>query len=224
MYRFIVSLVISLGLLSLGMVAPGVAVAQEATPAAADQFPISPDPAQCTGEEADVEQLLNYWYDAEGTPIAVDSQATHDAGTGITVIPVPVGQLADDATRNAVIETVTEVFACFAAGDVLRGYALFSQNLARQFGPEPGTPREDAEAFLTMAPQPEAEEEQSLIVTITDVMTLADGRAGAFVVERSGGVDSTGYAILVQEGDRWLVDEIIEFSEPGESEAGTPTP
>jgi hypothetical protein len=185
---------------------------------AADQFPISPDPARCTVEEADVEQLLGYWYDAEGTPVVLDPQATPEAGLEMMAIPVPIGELADDATRTAVIEAVTEVFSCFAAGDVLRAYALFTENLARQFGPEPGTPREDAEAFLTMEPQPEAEEEQSLIVAITDVMILVDGRVGAFVIERFAGEDSTGYAIFVEQEDRWLVDEIIEFSEPFDDE------
>jgi hypothetical protein len=46
-------------------------------------------------------------------------------------------------------------------------------------------------------------------------MNIADGRVGAFVVEQdSDGNYLTSYAIFQWEGDRLLVDEIIEFSEP----------
>jgi hypothetical protein len=209
MRRLIVSLVLCFGLLAVGVVGPLGAVAQEATPVA-DQFPMTPDPAACTGEAAGVEELLGLWYDAEGTPVAIGGEATPEAGIGMMAVPVPIGEPADDATRAAVIETVSQVFACFAAGDVLRAYALFTDNLARQFGPEPGTTREDAEAFLTMEPQ--AEEGQGQIIAITDVMSLADGRVGAFVVDRSEGIDTTVYVMFSQEGDRLLIDDLIEFS------------
>jgi hypothetical protein len=50
------------------------------------------------------------------------------------------------------------------------------------------------------------------LVIITDVMSLADGRVGAFVVDRSEGIDTTVYVMFSQEGDRWLIDDLIEFS------------
>jgi hypothetical protein len=49
-------------------------------------------------------------------------------------------------------------------------------------------------------------------LVITDVMSLADGRVGAFVVDRSEGIDTTVYVMFSQEGDRWLIDDLIEFS------------
>jgi len=39
-------------------------------------------------------------------------------------------------------------------------------------------------------------------------MLLDDGRVGAFAVDEEG----TAYVIFEQTGDRWLVDEVIEFS------------
>ncbi len=107
-----------------------------------------------------------------------------------------------------VTATVHEVFSCFAAGDAPRAYALFTDDLARQFGPEPGQTREDAIAFVEATPVQAPEEEQGRILAITDVMLLDNGRVGAFVVDEAG----TAYVIFEQTGDRWLVDEVIEFS------------
>jgi hypothetical protein len=48
-------------------------------------------------------------------------------------------------------------------------------------------------------------------------MDLGDGQVGAFVVDESGGQLDTVYAIFEREGDRLLVDEIIDFApRPGQ--------
>jgi hypothetical protein len=180
-----------------------------------------PDPADCTGEPADVNALLDVWYGAGATPVAVSGASDGMASTEITI---PVGSPATDEVIAEVISVVQGVFSCFAAGDSARAFAYFTDDLAREFGPEPGTTREDAEAFMTGTPQPEAEDEESTIVAITDVMMLSEGRVGAFVVERFAGQSSTSYAIFVQQDDRWLVDEVIEFSQFDDEEDGTPTP
>ncbi|MBA2595415.1 MAG: hypothetical protein H0V00_02200, partial [Chloroflexia bacterium] len=50
---------------------------------------------------------------------------------------------------------------------------------------------------------------------------LPDGRAGGFVdFAFAGGYRETQYVVLTQEGERWLVDEILLFA-PLE---GTPAP
>jgi len=56
------------------------------------------------------------------------------------------------------------------------------------------------------------------IVAITDVMLLEDGRVAAFVVDESEGPASSAYVIFEQDGDRWLVDEVTEFSFSEEDE------
>lgn len=220
MRRFVVVFFVLMPLISMGIATPLLTVAQEATPAA-EPFPMVADPADCTGEPADVNALLDVWYGAGASPVAMTDGSD---GTASTEITVPVGSPATDAVTAEVISVVHGVFSCFAAGDAARAFGYFSDDLAREFGPEPGTPREDAEAFMTGTPQPEAEDERSTIVAITDVMMLSEGRVGAFVVEGFAGQTLTSYAIFVQQDDRWVVDEIIEFSQFDDQEPSTPTP
>ena len=151
-------------------------------------------------------------------------------GTVLAVLLVGLLAVAHPVRGAA---TVGEVFACFEAGDALRASALFTDDLARQFGPEPGTPREEAEAFLTGGFPKEAtpvatpegepvggEAAGSQIVAVTDVMELADGRVGAFVVTREAGEFGTAYVVFEREGDRLLADELIEFAPAGDEEGG----
>ena len=227
-------------LVSIVSLAVGLAVggavpvaAQDATPGAgADRFPITPDPADCTGEQRDADELLALWYAFDGSQMAATPPAA-DA----TSVTIPLGPLADEATAAAVADTVSQVFACFAAGDALRAYAFFTDDLALQFGPEPGTPREEAEAFLA-APMEELEEagEEPVggeaaagqIVAVTDVMELADGRVGAIAVERSENQIDSVFLVLERDGDRLLADELIDFAPlgdaEGEDEDGEATP
>ena len=183
------------------------AAAQDATPKpAADEFPISPDPADCQVEPRTVDELIALWYGPGGSAVATPAEEA-----AATEVSIPIGSPADEATTADIVATVREVFACFETGDFLRATALFTDDLARIFGPGPGVSEEDARAFLA-APEPATEAEASLIVAIADVMVLADGRVGAFVVDRSAD-DGThvGYVVLEHQGDRWLADEDIEF-------------
>lgn len=123
------------------------ALAQDATPGAGpSQFPFPPDPADCTVEPRSADDLLALWYGPDGSPVAVEADSASDEST--TEVTIPVGAPADEATVTAVTDTVRGVFACFAGGNTLGAYAFFTDDLAQLFGPEPGTPREEAEAFL----------------------------------------------------------------------------
>lgn len=196
------------------------AAAQDATPGAgSDRFPISPDPADCTGEPMVADDLLALWYGPDGSPVPVEPYAE------VTAVTIELGTPADEATAAAVTDAVIQVFSCFAAGDALRAFSYFTDDLARVFGPEPGTPREAAAAFLTMI-EPEDDDEAGQILAVTDASVLADGRVGVFVVERSDGAINTSYALFEQVDGRWLVDEVIEFG-PASGEdgpEGTPAP
>lgn len=220
MRRFLVLFFVLVPVISVGIASPVQVLAQDATPTAA-QFPMVADPGACTGEPADINALLDAWYGAGASPVAVSGAPDGMASTEITI---PVGSPATDEVTAEIVSVVVGVFSCFAAGDAARAYGYFSEDLARAFGPEPGTPREDAEAFMTGTPQPETEDERSTIVAITDVMMLSEGRVGAFVVEGFAGQSLTSYAIFVQQDERWVVDEIIEFSQFDDQEASTPTP
>ena len=219
-------LVFVVALLALLAASPR-AAAQDATPAAG-AFPITPDPADSTVEPRSAEELLALWYDPEGTPLAAAATPTAEQAAAVTI---PLGPPADAATAAAVAATVSGVFSCFEAGDALRAYAHFTDDLARQFGPPPGTPREEAEAFLAAplddeAPEgatPEGEpvggEAAGLqIVAVTDVMELADGRVGAFIVSRDAGQLDTVYVAFERRGERLLADELVDFAPLGDEE------
>ena len=208
MVRFAILVTVICGLLVAGL---GTAFAQEASPVASPVAGIA-----CTGEPRSADDLLALWYAPDGTPIG--SWATPVADEELTEITIPIGAPADDATTAAVTAVVEEVFACFDAGDSLRAFALFTDDLAAMFGPEPGTSFEDAQAFVTAPAEPAPPGEESEIVAVTNAVTLADGRVGAFVIERFGGIVSASYAIFEQDGDQWLVDEVIEFPSPIDEE------
>jgi ketosteroid isomerase-like protein len=194
--------------------------AQDATPAAgAMAFPISADPAACQVEPRSTDELLALWYTPEGSPVPA---ATPTWGAQTTSLTLPVGPPADEATTNEVVGAVSAVFGCFAAGDFARATALFTDDLVRSFGGEPGTTVEDARAFLEATPAAGMEfAEEERVNAITDVMDLGDGRIGAFVVDESGGQLDTVYAIFARQDDRLLVDEIIDFApRPGEEGEG----
>lgn len=190
----------------VGLATPGAGLEDEAAQTSAEpEFPLAADPALCTVEPRLTEDLLDIWYPPDGTPAAA-ADITEELPTEVTI---PLGEpIDDDSIVAGVTTTVHEVFSCFAAGDYARATALFTDNLVATFGPGPDETREDAAGFLEASPVPEPEEEQTQILAITDVMLLDDGRVSAFAVDEVG----TAYVIFEQHGDRWLVDEVFEFS------------
>jgi ketosteroid isomerase-like protein len=195
-------------LLGVGLTAP--LMAQDATPEVGMlAFPITPDPTTCQVEPRSTDELLALWYTPEGSPVPA---ATPTWGAQTTSLTLPVGPPADEATANEVVTAVTVIFGCFAAGDFPRATALFTEDLVRSFGGEPGTTAEEARAFLEATPMAGMEGDiQEMVIAITDVMDLGDGRVGAFVVDESGGQLDTVYAIFERQEDRLLADEIIDF-------------
>ncbi len=194
-------------MLAVAVAAP--AAAQDATPEAGMMaFPIVPDPAACQVEPRATDELLALWYTPDGEPVPA---ATPAGGAEATSLTLPVGPPADEATIASVVATVSEVFGCFVAGDFPRATALFSDDLTRGFGGEPGTTVEEARGFLEATPMPESEGDVGQIVAVTDVMDLSDGRVGAFIVDGSEGQLDTVYVIFVREGDRLLADELFDF-------------
>lgn len=194
---------------------------QDATPAAG----VAPDPAECQVEPRAADDLIAVWFPG-GTPIAAtpegspaDASGTaldvNEDGTPVgAVIDVPVGEPADAETIDAVTATVREVFACFNAGDFGRALSLFSDNLVAGFGPEPGESIEDVRGFLEAEPTPAPEGQRIVLIAVTDVVVMDDGRVGAIVTSNDPTVEpegmETALVIFVEEDGRWLVDEVIE--------------
>jgi hypothetical protein len=213
--------------LALALLAPHGAAAQGATPGGGTvAFPVVPDPAACEAAPRDATALLALWFEPAASPVPAEATAAPEAAAVTGAVAVPVGPPADEATTGAITATARQVFACFAAGDALRAYALFTDELAQEFRPEPGVTRAEAEAFLAAPTEPEAEAERSEVVAVASPMVLPDGRVGAFVVDRTGDEQSAAYAIFERRDGAWLVDGLIEFGVAFEAAAdgGTPVP
>ncbi len=208
-------------LVSLGLLGPSVAGAQDATPAAEGE---APDPAECQVEGRTADELIEIWYEQndEGTPVL----ATPEAEGLLTTVPAPLGEPADEETVAGVTETVREVLACFNAGDFGRATALFSENFIGQFGPSPEESPEDVRGFLEVG-EAAPEEARIRLLAVTDVAVMEDGRVGAFVVSVDPTVPpegaETALILFVEEEDRWLVDGVVEFVPVDEGGEGTPT-
>lgn len=127
-----------------------------------------------------------------------------------------------------------EVLACFNAGDFARALILFSDDLPRSFGPEPGETPEDVRAFVEEPFGPVPEADRIRLLAITDVSVMADERVGALLVSDDPAVPPEGVetelVVFVEERGRWVTDAVAEFTlveEGGEDEAenaGTPAP
>jgi hypothetical protein len=84
------------------------AVAQDASPAA------GANGAACTVEPREVDELVDLYFGSEGTPLATPSATAVDSEAEL-----PQGEPVDPALEEAVNSTVTELIACFDAGNTL---------------------------------------------------------------------------------------------------------
>jgi hypothetical protein len=207
-------LVVVLALCSMVLVGPAVTLAQDATPVA--EIGEVLDPSECTAEAPSADELVALWFptNAAGTPTAATPVAGN-AMSGATV-PAPLGEPADAETVAAVTASIRQVLACFSGGSFLRAYAYFSENLQRQFGPEPEDTLEDVRAFLELPEEPVPQDQRVRLIAITDVSVMDDGRVGAILVSDDPegppeGIE-TELIIFIQEDGLWLVDEVIEFT------------
>jgi len=193
--------------------------AQEASPAAGAT-------AGCTVEPRDVEELIGFYFDPQGTPLV-----TPEATSVGTEAELPQGDPVDPAVEEAVNATVTELIACFDAGQYARAFALMTDDLARQFGPDVSNPDEDTpeevrallEAQIVGTPVvDEPGMEQGATTDVgqgRDIRVLEGGQVGGvWTIE---GDDA--FIVLEQQDDRWLVDEVIDIVED-QAMSGTPTP
>ena len=200
--------------LVLGIRGSAGVVAQEATPTPVT-FPVMPDPALCRVAPrpiADVTQFLG----TPGTPAA--DEATPAASSSTTFVP-PQGEPADPTTIAAVAATAVEIFACFNAGDFLRGTALWTDAFVAQVFQET-PPTEEELAYFAATPVPLSPAASNQILALREVVVLPDGRVGAFLDLQFPEGRETQYGILVREGDRYLLDD-VPYVSPIE---GTPTP
>ena len=139
-----------------------------------------------------------------------------------TPFVAPEGESADAETVAGVTETAEELFACYNANDLLRVFALFTDDyLQRSFAAEGMT--EEALGFFAATPEARAPEERESI-SVRDVRVLPDGRVGAFLAGRNpegDPADFTDFTIFVEAEGRYLIDDVVFLAS---ETVGTPTP
>jgi hypothetical protein len=125
------------------------------------------------------------------------------------ISPLPIGERADPATTAAITAVLREMAACLTAGDMLRFYALHSDDwLQRSLGAVEGM------AMLTTSIPPLDDGHQASYLGPWHVQVLADGRVLAAVLLVVGDdlrpdPDRTRALLFVLRDGRWLVDETI---------------
>jgi hypothetical protein len=127
----------------------------------------------------------------------------------VSIQALPTGDLADPATTAAITAVIQQMGACLAAGDMLRFYALHSDEwLRRSLGVVEGM------AILTISIPPLDDGHRARYLGPWHVQTLADGRVLAAVLLVVGDdlrpdPERARVLLFVHHGGRWLVDETI---------------
>ncbi|MBW3633033.1 MAG: hypothetical protein KY456_08385 [Chloroflexi bacterium] len=196
------------------------AQAQEATPAAGA--------VQCTTEPRDVEELVGFYFDPQGTPLATPTAAT----SVNTEAELPRGEAVDPTVEAELNATLAELIACFEEGQYARAFALMTDDLARQTGPDVNNPDEDTPEEVRALL-----EEQLAGTPVVDEPGMAEGAATDVgqgrdirVLEggRVGGVwtieGDAAFVVFEEQDDRWLIDEFIDIVEDEAAMSGTPEP
>jgi len=135
--------------------------------------------------------------------------AEADANETEAITALPPGEPADPATTAAITGVLREMAACLTAGDMLRFYALHSDNwLRRSLGAVEGM------ATLTTSIPPLDDGHQARYLGPWHVQVLTDGRVLAAVLLVVGDdlrpdPDRTRVLTFVYRDGRWLVDETI---------------
>jgi len=124
---------------------------------------------------------------------------------------LPVGDAADTETIAAVTATVRESLACRNAGELLRAYTLFTQDMIVALYGGPATIDPELRRVMTEGARPVPRARRLAIVAIAGVVTLPDGRVGAVVVTETGSRVFRDYLVFENDpaGGRWLIDESV---------------
>jgi hypothetical protein len=135
--------------------------------------------------------------------------AETDSGQTVATLALPTGDPADPATTAAITAVIHEMAACLTAGDMLRFYALHSDDWLQQaLGVVEGM------AIQTISIPTLDDGNRALYLGPWHVRILADGRVMAAVLlvvndDLRPDPDRTTVLIFAHRDGRWLVDETI---------------
>lgn len=203
--RSVCSLLLAVGVL----VAIGPMPARAGSPATPD----APLPDLCTVAPLAFDDLNAIIERGAATPAAgpTPAQAGRDG-----VVPAGTGVPAD--VENEIADVVREYVACQNAGELLRAYALYTDDyLARLFIRQGVWGRAAYDALAT--PMPDDDREPTAILGVRGVRLLPDGRVGATVTITYASIPmpKTFFFTFVRDGAGWAIDDIlgeISFSVP----------
>ena len=193
----------------LSLVLATAALAQDATPST----DMSPNPELCVVEPRPIEELQAIY----GTP---HPEGAGEAVSALEATPeafaLPIGTPADEATVAAITAAVEQLTACYNAGHFLAGLSLVTDEfLVIQVGLSLFD--EDFVATMTASPVALAEEDQTVLLDVREVLVLEDGRVAALVdymspTPQPEGIDGLETDLFIFENVEgvWLLDESIQ--------------
>lgn len=128
----------------------------------------------------------------------------------------PTGDPADAETSAAVTATVREAIACRNGNALLRGYALFTQDMLVALFGGPDTVDPEVRATLAEDVGPLPRRQRVALVAVADIVMLSDGRVGAIVETMTSERTFRDYLFFARDAERgrWLIDEVEELPAP----------
>jgi hypothetical protein len=185
------------------LVWPAGGLAQQATPVVGSiALPVTPDPADCVVAPRTVEELRALI----GTPepfVPPPPDATPPPRPTPASRPTtPPSEPADAETIAGIVATTYHFLACVNAGDMLRGYALYTDEFVRT--------TVFLDPSIERPPRPVPADERVTLLDVVYVRVFPDGRVGAVIVIDDPLAPSPAepYFFVFREIDgAWLFDE-----------------
>jgi hypothetical protein len=178
---------------------------------------ILPDPSECQVEPRPV----SFFEELIATPPPpytppADPADLRFSPPGDEPLPwtLPAGEPADPAIVEDAMMTMREALACLNANDSLRFLALFSDEMVRTFFAMEPLPPDALSSLAAATPEASPPELWLGYFSVLDARMLPDGRiallADTWDPTQPPFGRGTDFAILVMQGDRWLIDSLIE--------------
>jgi hypothetical protein len=179
------------------------AIASQAPVAAQDATPTAPDPSLCTLTPPTIEKL---------SALAASPAAEVASPDATPAVELPAGEPVDDATREAVEQSMIINVACLNTGSTLLTMAAYTDAaLGRIIG---GAGPIDQVLYDSLAtPDAMTEDQWTVINEFQDMVMLPDGRVAAIIVGDNQG-DSTEPAgptlfYLAEQDGHWYIDDYV---------------
>jgi hypothetical protein len=215
---------ILVSMLALGtvLVHAGGTLAQDATP---DAGTPAAGPTACTAEPRDIDAMLALWFDPAGGTVATPTRIppVTDEAT------LEQGWRVEKDVQAAIAETTQNFIYCLeVAGQNARGFSFVTDHMLAQFGPDLSNPGQDSPEEVRAALEQQIAGTPIAGAQLSSRMPpmagprkpriLPDGRVGALWKIRGNRV----FLIYANEGDRWLIDDVIAIIEPEGTPVATP--